>query len=223
MLYLINAFVFIALGIGSLLLAIASNGLTRIIGIIVSIVSLAAWFSVTAFNVLGLLDALELTLPESLSEPIFGVLGITSWSIQIFWLSLAGMIASIAVKGAMPSINDLLQPHAQNHSASSSPSPAQSSTVAPGYAAAADTEGFFAFVLGALNAIVGVMFFVIWVGVAIPLVGAVSTMSSNFAPIFIILAIALGLLIAVCSTGFAVLLLDIRKQLIGIRKSMSSR
>jgi hypothetical protein len=67
------------------------------------------------------------------------------------------------------------------------------------------------------------MFFVIWVGVAIPLVGAVSTMSSNFAPIFIILAIAVGLLIAVCSTGFAVLLLDIRKQLIGIRKSMSSR
>lgn len=103
--------------------------------------------------------------------------------------------------------NDLVEPRA----------------IPPASGPARDTVGFSGFIIAAFDVIVSVMFFVIWAAVTIPMVYAVSEMYSDIAPLLYFLAMALGFILAIFATGFAVLILDIRKQLVAIRLALSSR
>jgi len=140
----------------------------------------------------------------------------------------------------MPDINDLFEPRAGQPGPGPGPGPAQQGYSQPGYGQqpgaplpyttppqSGETGGFSAFIIGAFHAIVGVLFFAVWLGVSIPLIGMVSSMfrydMAALMPVFQLLALAFGFVIAVSTTGFAVLFLDIRKQLIAIRKSLANR
>lgn len=139
----------------------------------------------------------------------------------------------------MSDINDLFEPRAAQPGASRGPGPAQPGYEQPAYGQpgpaplpyttppSGETGGFSSFIIGAFHAIVGVLFFAVWLGVSLPLIGMVSSMfrydAAALAPLLYLLAIAFGFVIAVSTTGFAVLILDIRKQLVAIRKSLSGR
>ena len=107
----------------------------------------------------------------------------------------------------MSDINDLFEPRA----------------TPPASGPVRDTVGFSGFIIAAFDVIVRVMFFVIWAAFTIPAFYAVSEMYSDFAPLLYFLAVALGFILAVFATGFAVLIIDLRKQLVAIRSALSSR
>ncbi len=108
----------------------------------------------------------------------------------------------------MSDINDLLEPR----------------SASAGSGTGFDTGGFSTFVIGALNAIVVVLFFLVWAAFSIPLFLALAESEGNSIKLLLqILVLAAGFVVAVCATGFAVLMLDIRRQLIAIRRALSER
>ncbi len=86
-----------------------------------------------------------------------------------------------------------------------------------------DTGSFSAFVIGALNAIVVVLFFLIWAGFSLPLYFSLGNSYGSNALALQVLVLAAGFVLSVCATGLIILILDIRRQLVAIRRSLSKR
>lgn len=89
--------------------------------------------------------------------------------------------------------------------------------------------GFTGFVIGTFEAIQGLTFIATWIVGAVPwlLGGLLLSQRSGDADVLALLALLLGIvfgfLFAVWITGFAEVFLDMRRQLIAIRKQLEAR
>lgn len=93
---LVRGVLIVVLGVICLLLATSSSGATQVIGLLAFIAALAAGLVVFVSNGADLLDAFGAPLPDAIVQLLEAVFSIARWSIQLFWLLLAALLASIA-------------------------------------------------------------------------------------------------------------------------------
>lgn len=97
-LYLVTDLMFVVLGATSLVLATSSSGFSRVAGILAFVASIVVALGVIVLDALELVRALGVRAPESLTNPVGEVWFYARWSVQVFWLLFAALIASIAVR-----------------------------------------------------------------------------------------------------------------------------